>query len=281
VFVVQVVLRTPYGTFYREEMSGFYGLVADQPRRRCNTLDRDTLTRPRLHTIEEGNRRRYTMDREYINKMVNRLSDKLEKRTAIRGDSMPPSISSSAASSPIPEEYGVAGNFVPISTAEQTVGMARGSPVVHPEALMAVQQAYGSSPNSPRPRSGSFGADEYQQRRRCYSFHLNSEGRASCVNAGMHQKMMSERAGAGAERHSLDTQHYLSMEQRRGSVGAACGLHARKRSLLVDRHPSYLTSSGDPLRPVIPDKRMLTGIKVCIFIPSLFIRPFSVQYHPY
>ena len=66
----QVVLRTPYGTFYREEMSGFYGMMHDPPRRRCHTLDRDTLTRPaRLHTIEEGNRRRYTMDRDYINKV--------------------------------------------------------------------------------------------------------------------------------------------------------------------------------------------------------------------
>ncbi|KAK7112386.1 hypothetical protein V1264_011852 [Littorina saxatilis] len=244
----QVVLRTPYGTFYREEMSGFYGLVADQPRRRCNTLDRDTLVRPRLHTIEEGNRRRYTLDREYINKMVNRLSDKLEKRTAIRGDSVPPSISSSAASSPIPEEYGCSGNFIPISAAEQTMAMARASPVINPEALMA--QAYGSSPTSPRPRSESFGTDEYQNRRRCYSFHLNSEGRASRV--AMHQKLMAEQ-----ERHSPETQHYLSPDQRRGSVGAACGLHARKRSLLVDRHPSYLANSSDGLRQTPADKRLM------------------------
>ena len=231
-------------------MSGFYGLVADQPRRRCNTLDRDTLTRPRLHTIEEGNRRRYTLDRDYINKMVNRLSDKLEKRTAIRGDSVPPSISSSAASSPIPEEYGGAGNFIPISAAEQTMSMARTSPVVNPEAMMA--QAYGSSPTSPRPRSGSFGADEYQQRRRCYSFHLNSEGRASRV--AMHQKFMAER-----ELHSPETQHYLSPDQRRGSIGAACGLHARKHSLLVDRHPSYLAASADGLRQAPTDKRLLSS----------------------
>nr|KAG5713450.1 hypothetical protein BaRGS_024998 [Batillaria attramentaria] len=262
----QVVLRTPYGTFYREEMSGFYGLVPEQPRRRCNTLDRDTLTRPRLHTIEEGNRRRYTLDRDYINKMVNRLSDKLEKRTAIRGDSVPPSISSSAASSPIPEEYSArGGDFVPISAAEQTMSVTRTSPVIYPEALMA--QAYGSSPTSPRPRSGSFGPDEYQQqRRRCYSFHLNSEGRASRI--AMHQKMMAER-----ERHSPETQHYLSAEQRRGSVGAACGLHARKRSLLVDRHPSYLTSVPDGLRHDVSDKRLRTagqGLKPMMPEPSMY-----------
>ncbi|XP_076452428.1 uncharacterized protein LOC143288038 isoform X2 [Babylonia areolata] len=247
----QVVLRTPYGTFYREEMSGFYGLVPDQPRRRCNTLDRDTLTRPRLHTIEEGNRRRYTMDKDYINKMVNRLSDKLEKRTAIRGDSVPPSISSSAASSPIPEEYGSAGNFIPISTADPTMGLTRTSPIANPEALLP--QPYGSSPSSPRPRSGSFGTDDYEQRRRCYSFHLNSEGRAS--RQALHQKIMVER-----ERRSPETQHYLSAEQRRGSIGAACGLHARKRSLLVDRHPSYLAASPDGLRQTLTDKRMLQSV---------------------
>ncbi|KAL8565455.1 hypothetical protein ACOMHN_049432 [Nucella lapillus] len=250
----QVVLRTPYGTFYREEMSGFYGLMPDQPRRRCNTLDRDTLTRPRLHTIEEGNRRRYTLDRDYINKMVNRLSDKLEQRTAIRGDSVPPSISSSAASSPIPEEYGVtAANFIPISTAEQTIGIAsRTSPIANPEVLTA--QPYGSSPSSPRPRSGSFGTDDYeQQRRRCYSFHLNSEGRAS--RQALHHKMLAER-----ERHSPETQHYLCAEQRRGSIGAACGLHARKRSLLVDRHPSYLACSPDGLRQNLTEKRMLSSM---------------------
>lgn len=260
-----VVLRTPYGTFYREEMSGFYGLMPDQPRRRCNTLDRDTLTRPRLHTIEEGNRRRYTLDRDYINKMVNRLSDKLEKRTAIRGDSVPPSISSSAASSPIPEEFGArGGDFIPISAAEQTMAVTRGSPIINPDALMA--QAYGSSPTSPRPRSGSFGMDEYQQRRRCYSFHLNSEGRASRI--AMHQKMMAER-----EHHSPETQHYLSVEQRRGSVGAACGLHARKRSLLVDRHPSYLTSVPDGMRHEAMDKRLRTsaqGLKPMMPEPSLY-----------
>ncbi|KAL8587714.1 hypothetical protein ACOMHN_020932 [Nucella lapillus] len=243
----QVVLRTPYGTFYREEMSGFYGLVADQPRRRCNTLDRETLTRPRLHTIEEGNRRRYTLDRDYINKMVNRLSDKLEKRTAIRGDSVAPSISSSAASSPIPEEYGGVGSFIPISGVEQSVGTAATSPL-SPEALMA--QVYGSSPSSPRPRTSSFSTEEYQQQRqRCYSFHLNSEGHASRV--AMHQKML-------AEHQSSEGRHYLPSEQRRGSVGAACGLHAKKHSLLVDRHPSYV-ASPDGLRQGSQDKRFLAS----------------------
>ncbi|KAK6166770.1 hypothetical protein SNE40_023392 [Patella caerulea] len=241
----QVVLRTPYGTFYREEMSGFYGMIPDQPRRRCHTLDRDTLTRPtRLHTIDEGNRRRYTMDREYINKMVNKLSDRLEKRTAIRGDSMPPSISSSAASSPIPEENFPYLNsnreFLPISSAESGIGSARGSPLITDSML-----SFNSSPNSPHPRSrsGSFGNDDYQNMRpRCYSFHLNSEGRASRVS--LPPKYAQEK-----EKVSQDSsQQYLSPEMRRGSVGAAYGLHVRKKSLLVDRHPSYLSVNPDVLR---------------------------------
>ena len=36
----------------------------------------------------------------------------------------------------------------------------------------------------------------------------------------------------------------MSAEMRRGSVGASHNLHARKKSLLVDRHPAYLTQ-GD------------------------------------
>ncbi|XP_055959242.1 uncharacterized protein LOC126831944 [Patella vulgata] len=241
----QVVLRTPYGTFYREEMSGFYGMIPDQPRRRCHTLDRDTLTRPtRLHTIDEGNRRRYTMDREYINKMVNKLSDRLEKRTAIRGDSMPPSISSSAASSPIPEENFPYLNsnreFMPISSAESGIGSARGSPLITDSML-----SFNSSPNSPHPRSrsGSFGNDDYQNMRpRCYSFHLNSEGRASRVSLPPKYAQEKERASQDS------SQQYLSPEMRRGSVGAAYGLHVRKKSLLVDRHPSYLSVNPDVLR---------------------------------
>ncbi|XP_071103574.1 uncharacterized protein [Haliotis cracherodii] len=237
----QVVLRTPYGTFYREEMSGFYGMVADQPRRRCNTLDRDTLTRPRLHTIEEGNRRRYTLDREYINKMVNKLSDRLEKRATFRGDSMPPSISSSAASSPIPEEnYPYLNSnreFVPISTADSSHCSSRASPLLNPEGLIA----FGSSPNSPRPRSrsGSFGTDDYPNMRpRCYSFHINSEGRASRVSS---LKQFPDK-----DQMSADSQ-YLSPEMRRGSISSSYGLHARKKSLLVDRHPSYLSVNPETL----------------------------------
>lgn len=245
-------------------MSGFYGLVPEQPRRRCNTLDRDTLSRPRLHTIDEGNRRRYTLDRDYINKMVNRLSDKLEKRTAIRGDSIPPSISSSAASSPIPEEFlnGSAGDFIPISSAEHTLGSTRTSPI-NPDGL--INQAYGSSPSSPRPRSGSFSTEDPQNRRRCYSFHLNSEGRASRV--GMHQNLLAER-----EQLLSENQQCLAMEQRRGSVGAACGLHARKRSLLVDRPPSYLGGMVDGLQHDPSDKRIrgsAPSLKVIVFIISL------------
>ena len=236
-------------------MSGFYSLVADQPRRRCNTVDRDTLTRPRLHTIEEGNRRRYTLDRDYINKMVNRLSDKLEKRTAIRGEGVSPSIPSSTASSPIPEEYGSVGNFIPISSSEQTMGMSCTSPIIHPDSLMA--QVYGSSPTSPRQRTSSFSAEEYQQqRRRCYSFHLNSEGRASRL--AVQQKMLADREHH-SERLSPEAQQYLLAEQRRGSVGTPCGLHARKRSLLVDRHPSYLTASSEGLGHNHTDKRFLSS----------------------
>ena len=97
----QHLLNTPYGTFYRGEDTGYYGIVSEQPRRRCHTMDRDSqISRPRLHTIEEGSRRRYTMDREYINNRVSKLSDRLEKRAHV--NSMPGSINSSAASSPVP-----------------------------------------------------------------------------------------------------------------------------------------------------------------------------------
>ena len=162
------------------------------------------------------------------------------------------SISSSAASSPIPEEYALPGSFIPVSDHCRT----------SPEALMAQVYGAAASPSSPRPRTGSLGGDEFQQqRRRCYSFHLNSEGQASRL--AMHQKMVS--GGPGGVQPMPDSQHYLPVEQRRSSVGAACGLHARKRSLLVDRHPAYVGSAAvasaatEGLRPGHQDKRFLAS----------------------
>ncbi|GFO21902.1 nuclear hormone receptor e75 [Plakobranchus ocellatus] len=221
----QVVLRTPYGTFFREEMSGFYGMMADQPRRRCNTLDRDTLTRPRLHTIEEGNRRRYTLDRDYINKMVNRLSDRLEPRDSCIA---PPaaSISSSATSSPIQEEgsaaamrgaagstssgysscssAGIGGGFTPISLPEGAQAGGGGGSLQLPVSRTSPMAAGAgvnvhSTPGSPnsRSRSGSLSqqADDYlHMRPRCYSFHHNSEGRAARMN--LQRRLLAAAAAA-------------------------------------------------------------------------------------
>ncbi|CAG5115445.1 unnamed protein product, partial [Candidula unifasciata] len=248
----QIVLRTPYGTFFREEMSGFYGMMTDQPRRRCNTLDRDTLSRPRLHTIEEGNRRRYTLDKEYINKMANRLSDRLESRNVIRGDSLPPSMSNSATSSPIQEEanvhYPVPSNasFAPITVPDGILGHSsslatRSSPLSGTEAFMAAARS-GSSPGSPksRSRSGSFTQEDYANARpRCFSFHLNSEGRAARMS--LQRRMLA--GDPGQERDgqiASDGSHYLSPDMRRSSVGASYGLHAHKPSSLVDRPFSYI-----------------------------------------
>ena len=240
----QVVLKTPYGTFYKEENAGFYGLVSDQPRRRCHTLDRETVTRPRLHTIEEGNRRRNTLDRDYLNKMMNKLSDKLEKRAAIRGDSMPPSICNSAASSPIPEEFHDYLNrthhdFIPISMADSTSACSsRASPVFSRDSLLPFGS---SSPGSPYPRSrsGSMGQDDFgPMRQRCYSFHMNSEGRASRVPRNLSANMYSD------ERISPDDLQYrLNPEMRRGSVGA----YVRKKSPLADRSSDYLPRFSDNL----------------------------------
>ncbi|XP_033728455.1 uncharacterized protein LOC117317690 [Pecten maximus] len=256
----QVVLKTPYGTFYREE--SFYGLVPDVPRRRCHTLDRETVSRPRLHTIEEGSRRRNTLDRDYINKMVNKLSDKLEKRAAIHGDSMPPSICNSAASSPIPEEYQHYLNrnheFIPISTpADSSACSSRASPSMNRDMLMSRDTImnrdtllpYGSSPSSPNPRSrsGSMGADDFGSRRRCYSFHMNSEGRAS--RGSTQQQQMAINYQPEHERlTSEDFNSAIMPDMRRGSVGASYNLHARKKSLLVDRHPAYLSRLSDSIK---------------------------------
>ncbi|XP_060074252.1 ecdysone-induced protein 75B, isoforms C/D-like [Ylistrum balloti] len=256
----QVVLKTPYGTFYREE--SFYGLVPDPPRRRCHTLDRETVSRPRLHTIEEGSRRRNTLDRDYINKMVNKLSDKLEKRAAIHGDSMPPSICNSAASSPIPEEYQHYLNrnheFIPISTpADSSACSSRASPQMNRDMLLSRDTVmnrdtllpYGSSPSSPNPRSrsGSMGADDFGNRRRCYSFHMNSEGRASRGNT--QQQQMPVNYQQDQDRlSSEDFNTTLMPDMRRGSIGASYNLHARKKSLLVDRHPAYLSRLSDSIK---------------------------------
>lgn len=229
----QVVLRTPYGTFYREETSGFYGFFHDQPRQRCHTLDRDTLTRPRLHRIDEGTRRRNTMDREYISKMAHSLGERLEKRNAVLADSVPPSITSSAASSPIPEDKLYNNReFTPISTADSQSTCA--SPLSREHLI-----PFSPSPNSsdPRSRSGSLSADDYQSRPRCYSFNMNSEGRAS--------RKSFTRPVITTEIH--DSQQYLSADTRRGSVGASYGLHARKSSLQVDRNSTYLGPSIEEL----------------------------------
>ncbi|OWF42026.1 uncharacterized protein LOC110461666 [Mizuhopecten yessoensis] len=268
----QVVLKTPYGTFYREE--SFYGLVPDPPRRRCHTLDRETVSRPRLHTIEEGSRRRNTLDRDYINKMVNKLSDKLEKRAAIHGDSMPPSICNSAASSPIPEEYQHYLNrnheFIPISTpADSSACSSRASPQMNRDMLMSRDTVmnrdtllpYGSSPSSPNPRSrsGSMGADDFGNRRRCYSFHMNSEGRASRGNTQQQQipinyQLEQERLT------SEDFNNTLMPDMRRGSVGASYNLHARKKSLLVDRHPAYLSRLSDSIKKNTEQRHLMADL---------------------
>jgi hypothetical protein len=43
---------------------------------------------------------------------------------------------------------------------------------------------------------------------------------------------------------TADGQQYrMSAEMRRGSVGASYNLHAKKKSLLVDRHPAYLSQN--------------------------------------
>ncbi|KAL3855140.1 hypothetical protein ACJMK2_014365 [Sinanodonta woodiana] len=235
------LLKTPYGTFYKED-NGYYGLMPDVPRRRCHTLGQDSLTRPRLRTIEEKDRtrRRNTIDRDYLNKMVDKLSHRMEQRPLIRGDSMPPSLCSSAASSPIPEERFTYLNnnreFIPItSTPDSSACSSRASPLMMKDTLLP----FASSPNSPRPRSGSMGADDYSQMRpRCYSFQMNSEGRAAISARNTHL----------AENDLSEFQHYkMSADVRRGSVGAAYGLHTPKNSLLVDRHPKYLSKTAESI----------------------------------
>lgn len=68
-------------------------------------------------------------------------------------------------------------------------------------------------------------------RPRCSSFHMNSEGHAAQGRPYSNEYEYS----------SPESQHYrMAAEMRRGSVGASYNLHARKKSLLVDRHPGYL-----------------------------------------
>ena len=232
----QVVLKTPYGMFLRED-GGFYGMVPDQPRRRCHTLDRDSqISRPRLHTIEEGTRRRYTMDREYLSKMVGKLNDKLSDKRA-HVNSMPGSVNNSAASSPVPifeEQYShMNRNFIPISTPDSSACSSRTSPSFHRDTL----QPFASSPNSPRPRSGSIGTDDIgPMRPRCASFHVNSEGHAA---QGRPYSLDQDFLSADGQHHRM------TADMRRGSIGASYNLHAKKKSLLVDRHPAYLAHIPD------------------------------------
>lgn len=243
----QVFLQTPYGLFLRDESR--YNFIPDQPRPRCHTLDRDTVPRSKLHRVDDGTmsrRRTYTLDREYLTKVVSKLSDRLEKRAAIRGDSKPPSISNSAASSPIPEEnqqptYLNNRDFVPIATVESSTNSSRGSPM--PDRDLHIP--YSSSPSSPhpRPRSDSAGTDDlaprmdYAPRPRCYSFH---DGRASRPANVQHLP--------DVDRISVDnSQTLLVPDMRRRSVGASYGLHTRKASLLIDIHPSDLSRTANQL----------------------------------
>ena len=230
-----LVLKTPYGTFYREDSLGYYGLVSDQPIRRCHTLERDTLSRPRLHTIEE--RRRYTLDKDYMDRKNYNLSERLQmEKVALRGNSMPPSLAGSAASSPVPPQFFLdtrSPELKPSSESHSASNSLRGSPMFSSENFIPIPST-SPKPGSPnfRSRSGSMGMDDYSQLRpRCYSFHMNSEGKAS----------------RDPSREALQESYTMSAEMRRGSVGAVYGLHHKKKSLLVDRHPRYLSRLSDTI----------------------------------
>lgn len=232
-----LVLKTPYGTFYREDSLGYYGLVSDQPIRRCHTLERDTLSRPRLHTIEE--RRRYTLDKEYMDRKVHTLSERFQmEKAALRGNSMPPSLAGSAASSPIPPQFFLdtrSPELKPVTSTEShsANNSLRGSPMFSSDNFIPIPST-SPKPGSPnfRSRSGSMGMDDYSQLRpRCYSFHMNSEGKAA----------------RDPSREALQESYTMSAEMRRGSVGAVYGLHHKKKSLLVDRHPRYLSRLSDSI----------------------------------
>lgn len=175
------------------------------------------------------------MDREYLSKMVGKLSDKLEKRAHV--NSMPGSVNNSAASSPVPifeEQYShMNRNFIPISTPDSSACSSRTSPSFHRDTL----QPFSSSPNSPRPRSGSIGTDDIgPMRPRCASFHVNSEGHAA---QGRPYTLDHDFLSADGQLHRMNA------DMRRGSIGASYNLHAKKKSLLVDRHPAYLAHIPD------------------------------------
>ncbi|GAB1606913.1 uncharacterized protein LOC115222994 [Argonauta hians] len=240
----QVFLQTPYGLFLRDESR--YNFISDQPRQRCHTLDRDTVPRSKLHRVDDSvvsRRRTYTLDRENLIKVVSKLSDRLEKRAAIHGDSKPPSISNSAASSPIPEEHQQYLNnrdFVSIATVDSNTSSSRGSPM--PDRDLHFQ--YSSSPSSPhsRPRSDSAGTDDlapridHVPRPRCFSFHDGRASRPSNIHL------------PEPDRISIDnSQNLLVPDMRRRSVGASFGFHTWKKSLLVDIHPSDLSRTTDQL----------------------------------
>ncbi|XP_062608592.1 uncharacterized protein LOC134270365 [Saccostrea cucullata] len=231
-----LLLKTPYGTFYREDSLGYYGFVTDQPIRRCHTLERDTLSRPRLHTIEE--RRRYTMDKDYMDRKINNLGERFQmEKGALRGNSMPPSLAGSAASSPVPPHFFLetrSPELKPGSLESHSAGNSlRGSPMFSSDNFIPIPST-SPKPGSPnfRSRSGSMGMDDHSQLRpRCYSFHMNSEGKAS----------------RDPSREAFQESYTMSPEMRRGSVGAVYGLHHKKKSLLVDRHPRYLSRLSDSI----------------------------------
>lgn len=55
------------------------------------------------------------------------------------------------------------------------------------------------------------------------------------------------KAARDPSREALQESYTMSAEMRRGSVGAVYGLHHKKKSLLVDRHPRYLSRLSDSI----------------------------------
>ena len=112
---------------------------------------------------------------------------------------------------------------------------SRASPAFSRDSLLPFGSSSPGSPNS-RSRSGSMGQDDFSQMRpRCYSFHMNSEGRASRVPRNL--SLYPE------ERISPDDR--LNPEMRRGSVGASFGPYIRRKSPLADRSSDYLPKFSD------------------------------------
>ena len=112
-------------------------------------------------TFEEGN---FSLKAVII--LSQRLNDRLETRNVTRGDSLPPSMSSSANSSPIQEERGnnmynapPQSSFTPIKVPEGNCPMGHGvgpsvthtSPLPPPESAATMAKC-GSSPGSPNSR---------------------------------------------------------------------------------------------------------------------------------